>query len=186
MSNQKDQALVKLISEQDDREALKILIERYQAPLERYLFRIGVNNHDCDDVLQNTMIKMYININSYNELKGTFSSWLYRITHNEAQSFFKKNKRSLTVDDESWWEAIKSDEDLGESANNSQLKGAISTALNKLNQKYSEPLTLHFLEGKSYQEISYILKIPTSTVGVRINRGKAKLKVTLKQWKGDA
>ena len=48
--------------------------------------------------------------------------------------------------------------------------------LNELSLKYKEALTLFFLEDKSYEEISDILRIPIGTVGTRINRGKKLLK----------
>jgi RNA polymerase sigma-70 factor (ECF subfamily) len=169
-----------------DKDALRQLIEKYQQPMERYLFRLGIKNHDSEDVLQNLMLKMYLNINSFNPKKGKFSSWLYRIAHNEAMTFAKKNgSLVLTVEDEGLWDIFESDEDISGSTDKLKLKAVVTEAISKLDDKHKSPIILHYLEGKSYQEISYILKIPTSTVGVRISRAKLKLKNHLKKWKGD-
>ena len=53
----------------------------------------------------------------------------------------------------------------------------LARALQTIGIKYSEPLILHFFEGKQYGEISDILHIPVSTVGTRIRRAKEKLQL---------
>lgn len=184
-----DKAEIKLIQkiQSGDASALRLIIDKYQAPLERYLRRIGVKDHDIDDVMQNTFLKAYVNINSFNCDKGKFSSWVYRIAHNESITFLKKSGRSaITVDDDTLWEVIESAEDISLDTDKLKLREAVSDAISKLDQKYAEPIVLHYIEGKSYQEISYILKIPVSSVGVRISRAKLKLKNLLKKWKKEA
>lgn len=57
-----------------------------------------------------------------------------------------------------------------------QIKTMLNGCLQKINSKYREPLVLFYLEELSYQEISDIMQIPVSTVGVRISRGKQKIK----------
>ena len=72
-----------------DKEAFVVLIERYEAKLERYLTRLGVGlPEDREDILQNVFIKAYKNLNSFDPTL-TFSSWIYRIAHNETMSFFR-------------------------------------------------------------------------------------------------
>jgi RNA polymerase sigma-70 factor (ECF subfamily) len=70
------------------KEAFALLVLRYQERLARYLRRLGVmRREDMEDVLQNVFLKTYRNLNEFDrQLK--FSSWIYRITHNEAMSFF--------------------------------------------------------------------------------------------------
>ena len=53
-----------------------------------------------------------------------------------------------------------------------EIKQAVNQALDQLSIKYRSTLTLFYIEDKSYEEISDILKIPTNTVGTRISRGK--------------
>ena len=52
----------------------------------------------------------------------------------------------------------------------------LSASLDKLAAKYREPLVLYFFEDLSYQEIADVLRIPISTVGVRLSRGKQALR----------
>ena len=75
-----------------DQERFALLIERYEAKLLRYLERLGIAaREDREDVLQNSFIKAYRNLNSF-DLSLSFSSWMYRITHNEAMSFFRAKR----------------------------------------------------------------------------------------------
>ena len=53
-----------------------------------------------------------------------------------------------------------------------ELKLHTNSCLQQMQEIYSEPLALYFLEGKSYEEISDILRIPIGTVGTRIYRAK--------------
>ena len=80
-----------------NKEFYGFLIQKYQDKLKRYILRIsgGVYN-DADDILQDVFIKVYKNLNDYDpELK--FSSWIYRITHNETISFLRKVNRKPTT-----------------------------------------------------------------------------------------
>ncbi len=57
-----------------------------------------------------------------------------------------------------------------------QTKQEVQSAVNNLPNKYKDVVVLHYFEGYGYEEISDILGIPTSSVGTRLRRGKAKLK----------
>ena len=58
----------------------------------RYICRItNVDKETAEDILQEVFIKIYKNLHEYDEA-FTFNSWVYRITHNEAISFYRKQK----------------------------------------------------------------------------------------------
>jgi len=172
-----------------DHTALAVLIDRYQMPLTRYLRRIGVKGEeDVQDLLQNIFIKIYKNINSFNK-SLSFSTWIYRITHNEAISFFRHNKARpegnmvddseemlFRMEDESIDLALEIDQDL----NADHLQKAIL----ELEQKYRDVLVLRYFENRDYENISDILQIPKGSVATLIHRAKSKLKEKLKHlWK---
>jgi RNA polymerase sigma-70 factor (ECF subfamily) len=161
-------------------------MERYEAPLDRYLRRLGVRRpEDREDVLQEIFIKAYRNLNGFDRgLK--FSSWLYRIAHNEAISWYRKQsvRPEGHVVDESdtilqFLQAaeLRSDQLAAERLNAELL----NTALNELPQKYQDVITLRYFEHKDYDEISDILQVPVGTVGTLLHRGKAKLASILKR-----
>ncbi len=160
------------------------LIERYEAKLASYIKRIsGFNKEDVQDILQNVFIKVYTNLNSFDKsLK--FSSWIYRITHNEVISLYRKNKNKNNIDiEDSVLQSIVSDtEDIEKILDTKEQIKNVKEALKDLDIKYKEVLVLRFVEDKSYDEISDILKKPPGTVATLINRAKLKLKEKLKDY----
>lgn len=166
----------------EDYSALGSIIDILSPKLEGYLIRIGVKSDSVDDILQNTYIKLYTNINSFNLQKGSFSSWAYRICHNEMVNFFRKEK-AIVPDNEEWAENITLDDGVADKIDRDMVRSKIINFISKLDIKYREPIILNLVENKSYEEISFILKIPTSTVGVRIKRGKERLKKDLEKWR---
>ena len=96
-----DKELVQL-SLKDDK-YFAALIERYEAKLTRYIFRlIQTDQQTAEDILQEVFIKVYRNLNDFND-KYSFSSWIYRITHNEVISHVRKIKsrpKEITIEDE--------------------------------------------------------------------------------------
>ena len=73
-----------------DHQAFAVLVERYQAPLLRYIQRItSVSVQDAEDLLQDAFLKIFSHLNGFDRgLK--FSSWAYRITHNVVISEYRK------------------------------------------------------------------------------------------------
>ncbi len=156
------------------------IVRWYQLPIRRYVIRLGCrDSNDADDLLQDIFLKVYINLNDYDE-DLAFSSWLYRIAHNETVSFFrKKSARPAPVaneEDARLFENISDETDFIKSLDAKINTGLLRRALGELEEKYRDVLVLKFLEDKSYTEISDILKIPMGTVGTLINRGKKRLK----------
>lgn len=166
-----------------DRHAFGELVERYEAPLFRYIKRIGCDDSELmKDVLQESFIKAYINLNDYDP-SLSFSAWLYRIAHNETINLFRKQKnRPRPVEREAdlvLFEKIADDLDIEAQSDARLQQNAIQTALGNLDQHYRNVLILRFFEEKSYDEISDILQIPSGTVATYLSRAKQKLKDSL-------
>ena len=163
-----------------DREQFGVLIERYEAKLRRYIARLGVREaEDQADVLQETFIKAYRNLNSFDQSLA-FSSWIYRIAHNEAMTWFRRRRvrpeGNLVAEGDEVLEIIASNQDSPEVSFDKAVNAAVvSEALGKLDPKYREVLVLRFFEHKEYEEISDILQIPIGSVGTLIHRGKKQL-----------
>ncbi len=160
---------------QGDAEAFGELMNRYEAKLTRYLGRFLHDDDAVTDVLQDVLVKAYINIQSFDE-SYTFSSWVYRIAHNEALNVLKKKKSTpfSWFDPEALVPYFAYHDKTEENIDLEVLKKDIEQVLIKLPESYREILVLYFYEELSYKEISLVLKIPISSVGVRINRAKKK------------
>jgi len=173
LENFSDEEIVKKIR-QEDQELFAVLIDRYQDKLLRYAVRIIRDQSLAEEVVQNAFIKVFKNLAGFN-VKRRFSSWIYRIVHNEAVNIIKKRSKVLPLDEEvknnipadTLFPAQKMDSKIA--------KEKVEQCLDQLPYKYKEPIILYYLEEKSYEEISDILRIPQGTVGTRLHRGIKKI-----------
>jgi RNA polymerase sigma-70 factor (ECF subfamily) len=128
--------------------------------------------------LQEVFIKVYRNLNDFDQsLK--FSSWIYRIAHNEVISHYRKMKsrpKLITTDNDEWLKTIAGSDDLEKELERKFTSEEIRNILSKIDAKYREVLVLRFLEEKDYKEISDILEKPMGTVATLINRAKKQFK----------
>jgi RNA polymerase sigma-70 factor (ECF subfamily) len=178
-----DQELV--VHALDDKQAFAAIVRRYDAPLMRYVIRLGCRNSAAaQDLLQEIFIKTYLHLNDYDH-SFPFSSWIYRIAHNEIISFFRKEKiRPAVLDREAdlfLLENMVSDLGVNDSGHHRHDPREIQAAVESLDTKYREVIILKFFEEKSYEEISDILQIPEGTVATLISRAKKKMKSILEK-----
>lgn len=169
-----------------DTEAFGILVERYEARLMRYARRFLPESADAEDLVQETFIKAYENIRSF-DAKRRFSPWIYRIAHNEFVNALKKYLGMRTVslfNLDVFLPPLFARETADGEVNQKELREELDRKLGMLSAKYREPLVLYYYENMDYREIADVLKIPISTVGVRLSRGRAILKSMLTDEKG--
>ena len=148
------------------------IISRYQNKLLRYATYIVGDEDNGADIVQDSFIKTYINLNSFDKNKK-FSSWIYRIVHNEAINFLNKNKRQRPMNPEIEYD---SGVNLEETYIKNEIISHAHNCLEEMPMLYKIPLSLFYLGEKSYEEISDILRIPVATVGTRISRAKVIMK----------
>lgn len=155
-----------------DKELYAEIIRRYQTKLLRYASYLMYDEQAGADVVQNGLIKAYINLRGFNT-KKKFGSWLYRIIHNEAMNALGKNKNQRGIYEHDHFE---SNIDIEEDVIKKELVEHAHLCLEEMPLLYREPLSLYYLEEKSYEEISDILRLPPGTVATHINRAKGIMK----------
>ena len=162
------------------------IFRRYQKKLFLYLRHLIGANDETEDLLQNVFTKSYEHLDSFDQ-KRKFSSWIYRISHNEAVNYLKKKSRRRLVA----WEDIVSSKDRMETADGrdspeeawikEELRQEVEQALERLPKKYEEILVLRYFLDKSYTEMSDITGRPENTVATLLNRAKKKLLALLNE-----
>jgi len=178
LEHKKDEEIVPLILQNQD--YFLYIVRRYEEKLKRYISRIsGLAHEDMEDLLQDIFIKVYQNLNDF-DTSLKFSSWIYRIAHNETISNFRKLKSRPAIvsydDDPVLANQLASKTDFVKEIEKEYDAKVIRQVLAKLDKKYREVLILKFIEEKDYNEISDILQKPIGTVGAMINRGKKQFK----------
>ena len=177
---QTDEDMVKLITTEGDSERFGVLIDRYEEKLTRYVKRFTQHPDDVDDIVQVVFIKAFVNLKSFDTTRS-FNSWIYRIAHNESVTYLKKrgNEKVSFIDFDIFLPHPFAKEEADDRTLKREMKELLDTSLSKISPKYREVLVLYYYDELSYQEIADVLHVPTSTIGVRIRRGKEALEKML-------
>jgi len=180
-----DEELIKEFQDNDTIEAYEILVKRFKDPLTNFVYRFVGNKDVSTDIVQDTMIKFYLNKDSYKSF-AKFSTWIYTIAGNLAKNELKRRKRrtilSLHRDDEEYTLQIEDKKFFApDVSTDSSIKGEmIQRALLQVKPVYREVVLLRDIQGFSYEEIAEITDLSIGTVKSRINRGRAHLQKLLK------
>ena len=181
-----DEELIKEFQDNDTLEAYELLVKRYKDPLMNFVYRFVGDKDVCTDIVQDTMIKFYLNKNSYKSF-AKFSTWIYTIAGNLAKNELKRRKRrtifSLSDNDDDSKSIQVEDKAFvaPDRATDSSLKNEIiQKALLKVKDVYREVVILRDIQGLTYEEIAEITNLSIGTVKSRINRGRTQLQKLLK------
>jgi RNA polymerase sigma-70 factor (ECF subfamily) len=94
----KEEELVQQLKNKRTQEkAFRILMSEYKERLYWHIRKIVISHDDADDVLQNTFVKIFRNIENFKENSKLYS-WMYRIATNESITFINKRAKQKVVD----------------------------------------------------------------------------------------
>ncbi|MGB5647176.1 MAG: RNA polymerase sigma factor [Muriicola sp.] len=152
-----EETLVKELKQKDTQaKAFEVLISIYKERLYWHIRRIVLDHDDADDVLQNTFIKVFRNIDTFKGDSKLYS-WMYRIGTNEALTFLKTKSRKLGVSSDELIErkanTLEADVYFEGDAIQLQLQQAIA----RLPEKQKLVFNMKYFEELKYEEISKIL-----------------------------
>ena len=185
LSDFTDEELILEFQQNNTIKAYELLVQRYKNPLTNYVYRFLGDYEACVDIVQETMIKVYRNKDSYKSI-AKFSTWIYTIAGNLARTEYQRRKRrnvfsinSIREDDETF--DIPDESMRPDVITDSGIKNEIiQKALLKVSDAYREMVVLRDIQELSYEEISEVTGIAVGTVKSRINRGRAQLQKMLK------
>lgn len=172
-----DTDLITRLRKQGDVEAFNLLVSRWEKRVFNYLHRLTGSSDDALDLTQDTFLKAWQNIAKLDDV-GRFSSWLYRIAHNEAYSGFRRRRPETAAEDLSPGERAAM-EGLGRPAFPMDLTLAVAAALDQLNPEQREAVVLKVYEGFKFEEMAEIIGCPVSTVKSRLYTAMDLLKTRL-------
>jgi RNA polymerase sigma-70 factor (ECF subfamily) len=149
-------------------DAFAEIIEHYQAPIIRYLFRLTGDYEMAKDLAQDTFIQAYKGILK-TDAELSFKAWLYRIATNNALQHHRRKKLlsciPFTLKEQDIADARSRIDSPGETL-------AINEALLKVPEDQRTCLVLHFVEGFKYREIAETLGCSEEAVRKRVARGR--------------
>jgi len=180
-SKYSDEQLVALSVEEEV--AFSTLVDRYEERLRRYIQRISAfGEEEVEELLQDTFLAVWKNIRGFDG-RVKFSSWIYRIAHNQTISLFRKFKtrgqdKAVELTPELY---LPTSEDFADNFDSRIDAAMIQTALQEISTKYREVLVLRFFEDLSYDEMADILKCPIGTVSTLVARARKKFRVVVQR-----
>ena len=180
-----DEELIAEFQQNNTVKAFEILVQRYKNPLMNFVYRFLGDYESCTDVVQETMIRLYRNKDSYKSV-AKFSTWIYTIAGNLARTEYQRRRRRNFFSINSYGEENENYEIPDESyrpdvITDSGIKDKIiQDALLKVSASYREAVILRDIQELSYEEIAEIMGITVGTVKSKINRGRAQLQILLK------
>ncbi len=163
-------------------QAFDVIVYRFKDRLHNFLFRYTHNHEDCEDLVQETFLRVYRSRYSYQRI-AKLSTWIYTIALNLAKSMYKKKQRMSTIsihadesdpDDREFEitdKTLLQDDEL-------HLKNSmeeLEKALMQLNDDFREVIVLRDIQQLTYEEISEITGTAMGTVKSRINRARIQL-----------
>jgi len=176
--NLSDQELVVMALEQDA-SAFEQLFTRYKKELfQLYMQRTGNNQSDTSDILQETFIKVFLNLRKYNP-DYPFIQWLHAIARNTFIDFTRKRKDNVLSIDSQFGSGPKLNPPANtanpeESMMQYQTGKELDRILDKMPPRYKTMITMRFIQEYSYEEIAEKLDMPLGTVKTQIHRAREK------------
>jgi len=169
-----------------DQAAFAELVELYQEKLYHMAYRMLNNRQEAEDVVQDTFLRVYNNLERY-DTSMKFSTWIYRIATNLSIDRLRKRKPVYSLDAESseyegldGYSMIPSDNRTPESEMLiSETQRIIHQAIDTLPPKYKTVMILRYIHELSLQEVGDILDMPVTTIKTRVHRGREFLRKKL-------
>jgi RNA polymerase sigma-70 factor, ECF subfamily len=153
------------------------LVRRYQRPITGYVYRM-LNNYDASlDVTQEVFIKVYNSLARYSS-EYKFSTWLYRIAHNAAIDYMRRNsvsQQSIEAEnaDGTYQLQFESPQPNPEQMRErSEWRTEIESVIKCLPTGYRELIVLRHTQDLSYDEIAEVTNLPLGTVKNRLFRAR--------------
>ena len=175
-----DAALIQRVLDGDDT-AFSALVGKYQRSVHALAWRKIGDFHIAEDITQDTFLKAYQSLSTLKEPRS-FGSWLYVITANQCKAWFRKNRK--------WTQALEntSGAQLGKAAYSEYViaenermtaethREVVKKLLAKLQESDRTVITLYYLGGMTYEEISNFLGVSEATIRNRLYRARRRLK----------
>jgi RNA polymerase sigma-70 factor (ECF subfamily) len=154
-----------------DTAAFEILVVRYQTVLFNVALRTLGERADASDATQNTFVKMFEKLDTYDHRYRLFS-WMYRILRNECLNILRARTRREFLAPAP---AAASAGDAHEAIEAAERQARVRAGLLALPPDYREVVVLRYYAGLSYQEMSATLEIPEKTVKSRLHTARERL-----------
>ena len=171
-----------------DERAFVELVNRYKDRLFNFIFPFFGDVEQSEDVVQDTMLRLYEKKHYYKEI-AKFSTWIYTIARNLANTELRKRKRRKTTylsqmsKEDRQYDIPAVQDDVDQDLQNEFIRNRINLAIDALPEHFKTVIILRDIQELSYDDISNIVEVPLGTIKSRINRARLQLQAELQDLK---
>jgi RNA polymerase sigma-70 factor (ECF subfamily) len=151
------QLILELKQEKTKQAAFRSLVSTYKERLYWHIRKIVISHDDTDDVLQNTFIKVWRNIDNFREESGLFT-WLYRIATNESLTFLNQKKKKTFVGNEESNDYILENLQTDPYIDGDEIQYRLQKAIAQLPDKQRLVFNMRYFDDIKYQDMEKILE----------------------------
>jgi len=177
-----EEILLLLAQENTKERGFRLLVKTYGDRLYEHIFRMLNNREDTDDILQNTLVKIYRGISSFKGNSQLYT-WLYRIATNEALSHLARQKRRFLVipkrTEEQAYLLANKQADL--QMDGTYIQERLAAAMAHLPPKQRAVFSLRYFEEKSYKEMSAIFDTSVGALKASYHHAVKKIETHLRK-----
>lgn len=169
-----------LKNEESQSKAFEVLIDTYKQRLYWHIRGIVLNHDDADDVLQNTFIKVFRNIDGFKGDSKLYS-WMYRIATNEALSFLKSKSKKQGISNEELQNQMLDNLQADVYFEGDEIQLKLQKAIATLPEKQKLVFNMKYFQELKYAEISEILETSVGGLKASYHLAAKKIEAFLKE-----
>ncbi len=173
----------RILSSSDPEEQMRLIITHYAPRLYAIIRPIVHTHQNADDVLQETLIKIYQNLKHFKGNSRLYT-WLYRIAYNESLQFLRKNKKNFLHVNDTHEEYIKNILQADPWFKGDDAAVLLEKAIENLPPRQAEVFRLKYFSNLKYNEISQMLNLSVGALKAHYHLAVNKIKEYLKNNAG--
>src|SRR5579871_4858798 len=181
IGEQSDEALVRQVRS-GERELFSVLVDRYKRGIASFISAAVRTPADVADLSQETFLRAYAHLDTFNPALGKFSTWIYQIARNVVRTHLGKAQRRVPTQElpedqtlENALPDVSRDADPAGGVLREEAERELREALAELPERTRTVLTLRYYNNMEYHTIASTLGLSLGNVKTLIHRGKIAL-----------
>ncbi|GAC1657651.1 MAG: sigma-70 family RNA polymerase sigma factor [Vulcanimicrobiaceae bacterium] len=187
IGEQSDEALVRLVRS-GERDAFSVLVDRYKRGITSFISASVRGPADVADLSQETFLRAFAHLGTFNPALGKFSTWLYHIARNVVRTFLAKSQRRPLTQDLGEEQPLENtladqsrDSDPSGGILRAEAESELRAAMADLPERTRMVLALRYFNSMEYQTIASTMGLSLGNVKTLIHRGKIALAQKLRE-----
>ncbi|MGE4414715.1 MAG: RNA polymerase sigma factor [Bacteroidales bacterium] len=176
-----DKDLLELYREDGkQRYAFNLIVDKYSERLYWHIRKMVASHDDANDILQNTLLKAWKNLEGFRE-ESRLYTWLYRIATNESLTFLKRARLKATLSLSDYSKQLENQLEADAYFNGDDTQRLFRKAVLKLPDKQRAVFTMRYFDDMKYEDISEVLGTSVGALKASYHHAFQKIQIFLKE-----